>query len=52
MREAERDTGRGRSRLYGGNPMQVLIPEPGITLLAEGRCSVAEPARDPPYMIF
>ena len=46
-REKGRDTGRGRSRLLAGSPTWDLIPDPGITPLAKGRCSTAEPFRHP-----
>ena len=42
-----RDIGRGRSRLPAESLMGDLIPDPGITPWAEGRCSTIEPPRCP-----
>ena len=50
LRERGRDTGRGRSRLLAGSPMQDLILDPGIT--TEGRRPTAEPPKHPKDNIF
>ena len=54
MRHTERgrDTGRGRSRLHAGSPMQDLIPDPRIPTWAEGSHPTAEPPRCPSHYLF
>ena len=46
-RERGRDTGRGKSRLHTGSPMQDLILDPGIMPWGKGSRSSAEPHRRP-----
>ena len=45
--ERDRDIGRVRIRLPVRNLMQDLIPGPGITIRAKGRCSTTEPLAFP-----
>ena len=51
-RERCRDTGRGRSRLHAGSLTWDLIPGAQDHSLRQGKCSTAEPPRDPMQQAF
>ena len=46
-RERGRDTGRGRSRLHAGSPMQDLILGPQEHALGQRQAQTTEPSRCP-----